>query len=161
MHVNHIFPLVPFWKRFLQVKPVKEHWTTSASSPDLFFFFFFFDTIRCVYLCSDCVLNFTCNFTSVTNIYIVMWMQEGRKWHFEWNWVFLQILKDQVKWQTLTYSVGLNSKYLHIYGRNKMSKKQRNTKEIWAKNGIFCKTTKMHLRPSCIQPTIYDFLFFQ
>ena len=65
MHVNHIFPLVPFWKRFLQVKPVKEHWTTSASSPD----FFFIPLDVYTYVVLDCVLNFACNFTSVTKIY--------------------------------------------------------------------------------------------
>ena len=32
-------------------------------------------------------------------------------------------------------------------------KKQWNTKEIWAQNCFAHKMTKMHLRPSCIQPT--------
>ena len=48
---------------------LKVHRTTSASS--LFFFQKSWDfcTIRNVYLCSDCMLNLTCNFNSVTKIY--------------------------------------------------------------------------------------------
>ena len=56
-------------KRFLQVKQIKGHWTTSASSPIIFQKSWDFYTIRSVYLCSDCVLNFSCNFNSVTKIY--------------------------------------------------------------------------------------------
>ena len=54
--------------------------------------------------------------------HVVVWMQEGRKWHFGGNWVFLQILKVQVKRHILSHSAGLNSKSLHFYGRNKISK---------------------------------------
>ena len=34
----------------------------------------------------------------------------------------LQLLKVQIKWHILSHSAGLNSKYSHFYGRNKMSK---------------------------------------
>ena len=32
------------------------------------------------------------------------------------------MIKAQVKWHILSYNAGLNSKYLHFYGKNKMSK---------------------------------------
>ena len=49
--------------------PLKGHWTTSASSPNFFQKCWDFYIIRSVYLCSDCMLNLTCSFNSVTKIY--------------------------------------------------------------------------------------------
>ena len=48
---------------------LKGHWTTSASSPNFFQKSWDFYIIRSVYLCSDCMLNLTCSFNSVTKIY--------------------------------------------------------------------------------------------
>ena len=48
---------------------LKGHWTTSASSPNFFQKSWDFHIIRSVYLCSDCMLNLTCSFNSVTKIY--------------------------------------------------------------------------------------------
>ena len=48
---------------------LKGHWTTSASSPIFFQKSWDFYIIRSVYLCSDCMLNLTCSFNSVTKIY--------------------------------------------------------------------------------------------
>ena len=66
---------------------------------------------------------------------------------------FVQILKVQVKRHILSRRAGLNSKSLHFYERNKVSKNNKIKKEIWAQNCFSCKMTKMHLRPSCIHPT--------
>ena len=49
-------------------KNLKGHWITSASSPDIFQKSWDFYTIRSVYLCSDCILNFTCYFNLITKI---------------------------------------------------------------------------------------------
>ena len=56
---------------FLILLPIllKGHWTTSASSPNFFQKSWDFYIIRSVYLCSDCMLNLTCSFNSVTKIY--------------------------------------------------------------------------------------------
>ena len=49
---------------------LKGHWTTSASFPNCFqkSWDFFTITCRSVYLCSDCMLNLTCNFSLITKI---------------------------------------------------------------------------------------------
>ena len=44
------------------------HWTNSASSPNFFQKNWDFYTIRSVYLCSDCMLNLSCNFNLITKI---------------------------------------------------------------------------------------------
>ena len=48
---------------------LKGHWTTSASSPNFFQKSWDFYIIRSLYLCSDCMLNLTCSFNSVTKMY--------------------------------------------------------------------------------------------
>ena len=53
----------------MQNYALKGHWTTSASSPNFFQKSWDFYIIRSVYLCSDCMLNLTCSFNSVTKIY--------------------------------------------------------------------------------------------
>ena len=61
-----------FWLPYnphLGWKMLKGHWTTSASSPNFFQKSWDFYFIRSVYLCSDCTLNLTCSFNSVTKIY--------------------------------------------------------------------------------------------
>ena len=58
------------WEYFkVWVSTLKGHWTTSASSPNFFQKSWDFYIIRSVYLGSDCMLNLTCSFNSVTKIY--------------------------------------------------------------------------------------------
>ena len=47
---------------------LKGQWTTSVSSPNFFQISWDFYTIGSVYLCSDCMLNLTCNFNLITKI---------------------------------------------------------------------------------------------
>ena len=47
---------------------LKGHWTTSASSPNFFQKSWDLYTIKSVYLCSDCMLNLTCNFHLIMKI---------------------------------------------------------------------------------------------
>ena len=58
----------------------------------------------------------TCNIHNID-----MWKQEGQKQHFGWNWIVYRYWKI-VNWHILSHSAGLKFKYLHFYGRNKMSK---------------------------------------
>ena len=65
---------LPLWYTFPESSTgecwfLKEHWTTSASSPDIFFLNWYIYTIWSVYLWSDCMLNLTCNFNLVTKIF--------------------------------------------------------------------------------------------
>ena len=60
-----VFNFIYFYCSFC----LKGHWTTSASSPIFFQKSWDFYIIRSVYLCSDCMLNLTCSFNSVTKIY--------------------------------------------------------------------------------------------
>ena len=71
------FPNFVTWKFEL-----KGHWTTSASSPDFFQKSWDFYTIRSVYLCSDCMLNLTCNPNSVTKIFEFFFQQPFLKVNF-------------------------------------------------------------------------------
>ena len=73
---------------------LKGHWTTSASSPDFFQKSWDFHTIRSVYLCSDCMLNLTCNFNSVTKIFEFFFQQP-----------FLKV--DFLKWLPLSWLLNL------------------------------------------------------
>ena len=52
----------------LSLLMLKGHWTTSDSSPNFFQKSWDFYTIRSVFLCSDCMLNLTCNYNLITKI---------------------------------------------------------------------------------------------
>ena len=54
---------------------LKGHWTTSASSPDFFQKSLDIYTIRSVYICSDSMLNLTCNFSPFTKIFEFFFQQ--------------------------------------------------------------------------------------
>ena len=73
-------------------------------------------------------------------------------WHFGWNWV-LQISKIQVKWHILSHSAALNLFYME----ETKCQQTMNYNGNWSTNGFFFKMTKMHLRPSCIQPMLRNF----
>ena len=66
LFTNIIHKMLKLWDFALSLKG---HWTTSASSPIFFQKSWDFYIIRSVYLCSDCMLNLTCSFNSVTKIY--------------------------------------------------------------------------------------------
>ena len=53
----------------------------------------------------------------------------------------------------MRHGTSLNSKYLHFYGQNKMSKNNEIQRKSEHKIAFCHKMTKMHLRPSCIQLT--------
>ena len=76
------------------MQQLKGHWTTSASSPNFFQKSWDFYTIRSVYLCSDCMLNLTCNFNSVTKIFEIFFQQP-----------FLKV--DFLKWLPLSWLLNL------------------------------------------------------
>ena len=56
------------WYAAIKIYLLKGHWTTSASSPDFFRKIWELYTIRSVYLWSECMFNFTCNFNLITKI---------------------------------------------------------------------------------------------
>ena len=85
--------------------------------------------------------------------YIVMWMQEGRKWHLG-EIEFVVDIESTCKMTHFEPWLKSQLKVFTFLWTKQVVKKQRNTKEIWAQNCFSHKMTKMHLRPSCIQPTI-------
>ena len=86
--------------------------------------------------------------------FIVMWMQEGRKWHFGKNQVccrFRKYMLNDTFWAVYKSQLKV---FTFLWTKQDV-KKQWNTKKIWPENCSSCKMTKMHLRPSCIQLTLY------
>ena len=74
------------WKESLKLQPHPWFFFTSKNWD--------FYTIRCVYLCSDCMLNFNSNFNLVTKIF-VFFMQQP----------FLKV--DFLKWPPLSWLLNL------------------------------------------------------
>ena len=66
---------------------------------------------------------------------------------------FLQIIKVQVKWHIFSYNAGLNSKYLYFYGTIRCQKTVKYKGNLNTKLPFL---QKIHIRPSCIQLTIWD-----
>ena len=67
MQIYWVKTLFPFENTSYH-KLLKGHWTTSASSPHFFSQKSWDFYISSVYLCSDCMLNLTCNFNLITKI---------------------------------------------------------------------------------------------